>query len=189
MTTIPELYFRADTEWRAWLEANHDKVGGVYLIFYKVTHEKDSMRWEEAVRVALCFGWIDSTVKSLGDGKRQQYFCPRKPKSVWSKVNKTHIENLVSENLMHESGMLKVSQAKDDGSWNHLDDVEDGIVPDDLKKAFENAPEAKKNYKAFSRTYQKGYLYWLNQAKRPATRSSRIREIIRLCGKNIKARN
>jgi uncharacterized protein YdeI (YjbR/CyaY-like superfamily) len=189
MSNIPELYFKEDTEWRKWLEANHDKFDGVYLVFYKVNHDKDSMRWEEAVRVALCFGWIDSTVKSLGDGKRQQYFCPRKPKSAWSKVNKTYIDALVSENLMHESGLLKVSQAKEDGSWNHLDAVEEGIIPDDLQEAFNRVPKAEKHFKAFSRTYRKSYLYWLNQAKRPATREARIREIIRLCGNNIKTRN
>jgi uncharacterized protein YdeI (YjbR/CyaY-like superfamily) len=189
MSKIPELYFKADTAWREWLEANHDKFDGVYLVFYKVAHENDSMRWEEAVQVALCFGWIDSTVKSLGDGKRKQYFCPRKPKSAWSKLNKTYIESLLAENLMHESGLIKVYQAKEDGSWFHLDGVEDGIVPDDLQRAFNKAPEAFKNYLAFSRTYQKSYLYWLNQAKRPATREGRIREIVRLCGENIKSRN
>lgn len=189
MSKIPELYFKADTEWRKWLEANHDKFDGVYLIFYKVAHGNDSMRWEEAVRVALCFGWIDSTVKSLGDGKRRQYFCPRKPKSAWSRFNKTHIDSLMSEGMMHESGLAKVALARADGSWNHLDGVEDGIIPDDLQMAFKRSPEAAKNFDAFSRTYQKGYLYWLQQAKRPATRENRIKEIIRLCRENIKSRN
>jgi uncharacterized protein YdeI (YjbR/CyaY-like superfamily) len=90
---------------------------------------------------------------------------------------------------MHESGLLKVSQAKEDGSWNHLDAVEEGIIPDDLQEAFNRVPKAEKHFKAFSRTYRKSYLYWLNQAKRPATREARIREIIRLCGNNIKTRN
>jgi len=69
MTNIGEYYFRNDVEWRNWLQEHHDKVSGINLIFYKVDHENDSMRWEEAVQVALCYGWIDSTVKSLGNGK------------------------------------------------------------------------------------------------------------------------
>ena len=62
---IPELYFKTDKEWRKWLHKNHQDFKGVYLIFYKVEHENDSMRWEQAVKVALCYGWIDSTVKSF----------------------------------------------------------------------------------------------------------------------------
>ena len=85
MEERPVLYFPRDVEWREWLSLNHDQYPkGVYLIFYKLETGIDTMRWEEAVRVAICFGWIDSTVKSLGAGKRRQYFCPRNPKSTWS---------------------------------------------------------------------------------------------------------
>ena len=185
---IPELYFKTDSEWRKWLEKNHDKSSGVYLIFYKIGHVQASMRWEEAVRQALCFGWIDSTVKSLGDGRRRQYFCPRKPKSAWSKLNKTYIENLISQGLMHESGLKIISEAKKNGSWTALDDVENGIIPDDLQIEFDRHPEAFANYKNFSKTYQKSYLYWLNQAKRPETRTKRIEEIIACCRANMKSR-
>jgi len=66
---IPELYFKTDTEWREWLQSNHSNYNGVYLIFYKVENEEPSMRWENAVKVALCYGWIDSTVKGLGNRK------------------------------------------------------------------------------------------------------------------------
>lgn len=112
MKGIKEHYFKNDTEWRIWLHKNHDQPEGVYLIFYAVTHEKESMRWEEAVRVALCYGWIDSTVKNLAPGKRRQYFCPRKSKSVWSKVNKDHITELMAQGLMHEHGLATIEAAK-----------------------------------------------------------------------------
>ena len=185
---IPELYFKTPAEWRNWLKENHDQSQGVHLIFYKINHEQASMRWEEAVKVALCFGWIDSTVKSLGNGKRRQYFCPRKPKSAWSKLNKTYIEELSAEGLMHSSGNKKIEDAKKDGSWTALDDVENGIVPEDLQKEFDLNPEAFENYKNFRWTYQKSYLYWLQQAKRPETRAKRIMEIVRNCKANIKLR-
>ncbi len=185
---ISELYFETPDLWRSWLEENHDRTPGVYLIFYKVEHEKVSMRWEEAVRQALCFGWIDSTVKSLGDGKRRQYFCPRKPKSSWSKLNKTYIKELNALGLMHSSGMKKIKEAKKDKSWYALDDVEDGVIPEDLQKAFDSNPRAFENYKSFTRTYQKSYLYWLNQAKRQETRARRIEEIVRLSKAGIKSR-
>ncbi len=185
---IPEYYFKTAKEWRVWLEANHDKSQGVFIIFYKVGHEKESMRWEEAVQQALCFGWIDSTVKSLGEGKRRQYFCPRNPKSAWSKLNKTYIKDLTAKGMMHQSGLNKIANAKSDGSWTALDNVENGVIPDDLQKEFDSNPKAYSNYKNFSWTYQKSYLYWLNQAKRAETRSNRIKQIVSNCEANIKSR-
>lgn len=188
MKGIKEHYFKNDTAWRKWLHKNHDSSDGIYLIFYTVAHEMPSMRWEEAVRVALCYGWIDSTVKSLGDGKRRQYFCPRKPKSVWSKVNKTHLTELEALGLMHQSGLKAIEIAKDNGSWTALDDVENGVIPDDLQMAFNKNKKAWNNFKDFTKGQRKSYLYWLNQAKRAETRQKRIAEIVSLCQQGIKSR-
>ncbi|MEM9648900.1 MAG: YdeI/OmpD-associated family protein [Bacteroidota bacterium] len=189
MPELRELYFKNDTAWRDWLHENHVLSEGIYLIFYKVDHEMESMRWEEAVRVALCYGWIDSTVKSLGNGRRRQYFCPRKPKSVWSKVNKDHIEDLTAKGLMHNSGMASIQIAKENGSWTSLDDVENAVVPNDLQKAFNRSKKAFGNFQNFTRSQKKSYLYWLHQAKREETRQKRIKEIIEACRKNIKSRS
>lgn len=185
---LSEHYFKTDGEWRAWLHENHATCKGVYLIFYKVGHENDSMRWEEAVKVALCYGWIDSTAKSLGDGKRRQYFTPRKNNSGWSAINKKHIDELISKNLMHESGLAKIEIAKQNGSWNALDAVENGIIPNDLQIEFDKNPKAYTNYQNFPPSYRKNYLHWLNQAKREETRRQKIDTIITLCTNNIKNR-
>lgn len=187
MTSKPELYFKTDSEWREWLSENHDSSDGVYLIFYKIDTKIPSMRWEEAVKVALCFGWIDSTVKSLGDGKRRQYFCPRNPKSVWSALNKKYIKELTESELMHDSGWKIINIGKKNGSWTALDDVEKGIIPEDLQIAFDQNPIAFENYKNFAPSYRKSYLYWLNQAKREQTRQNRIEKIIDFCNRNIKS--
>ncbi|TBV25564.1 hypothetical protein DMZ43_11510 [Meridianimaribacter sp. CL38] len=189
MKEIEEHYFKTDKEWRTWLHKNHSLSKGIYLIFYKVEHENESMRWEEAVKVALCYGWIDSTVKSLGNGKRRQYFSPRNPKSVWSALNKRYIVDLITINLMHDAGLKTIEIAKENGSWSVLDDVENGIIPEDLQIAFNANKTAFTNYQNFAPSYKKGYLYWLNQAKREATRIKRISEIIELCNKNIKSRS
>ena len=188
MSSLPELYFETDVQWRKWLLKNYQNNDGVYLIFYKIENPEPSMRWEEAVRVALCFGWIDSTVKSLGGGKRRQYFCKRKPKSAWSALNKKHIGQLIDSGLMHESGLKSVEIAKQNGAWSDLDDVENGVIPEDLQSAFNLQPSALENYQAFPRSAQKSYLYWLHQAKRDATRAKRIAEIVRLCDANQKSR-
>lgn len=186
--TKPELYFKSDMEWRTWLANNYGNSDGVYLIFYKVEMEIPSMRWEEAVKVALCYGWIDSTVKSLGEGKRRQYFCPRKTKSVWSALNKKYIKELIATNLMHESGLKKIEVAKKDGSWTALDDVENLVVPQDLQAAFDKNNKAFAHYQKFAPSYRKSYLYWLNQAKRAETRAKRITEIVQLCEANKKSK-
>jgi uncharacterized protein YdeI (YjbR/CyaY-like superfamily) len=182
-------YFKNASDWREWLQNNHHSSTGVYLIFYKVSSPFESMRWEDAVQVAICYGWIDSTVKNVDEHCRKQIFSPRKSKSVWSKLNKTYIEKLIAENLMHESGLAKIEIAKQNGSWTSLDAVEDLIIPEDLEKAFEQNQIAFENYKNFSPSYRKSYLYWLNQTKRAETRNNRITSIIDLCQQNKKSRD
>jgi len=184
----PELYFERDIDWYDWLLNNHNTTKGIYVIFYKLEMNIPTMRWEEAVKVALCFGWIDSTVKSLGNGKRRQYFCPRNPKSVWSALNKRYIIELNKNSLIHTSGYEKIEIAKLNGMWSFLDDVENLIVPKDLKKAFNLNKLALINYQNFAPSYRKSYLYWLKQAKRESTRQDRITKIIEFCEKNLKTR-
>ena len=189
MSTKPQLYFKHHSEWQTWLSENYNNYNGIYLIFFKVESSEESMRWEEAVKVALCFGWIDSTVKSLGNGKRQQYFCPRKPKSVWSALNKKYLIELHAENLMHPAGIKSVEIAKNNGSWSELDNVENLIIPEELQVEFDKNKTAFTNYQNFARSYKKGYLYWLHSAKRETTRQKRITEIIQLCFANIKQKD
>ncbi|WP_158858907.1 YdeI/OmpD-associated family protein [Lunatibacter salilacus] len=185
---VKEIYFQNTEEWREWLGKNHETESGIYLLLYTVGHEMPSMRWEEAVKVALCFGWIDSTSYSLGQGKRKQYFTKRKPKSAWSAINKAYIEVLVADGMMHESGLRSIEIAIENGSWNSFDDVEKGVIPGDLETAFEMHPDAFNNFQNFSRSYRKSYLHWLCQAKREETRKKRIGEIIDYCKRNIKIR-
>lgn len=182
------LYFKNTSEWREWLHENHAKSEGVELIFYRINSSFESMRWEEAVQVALCYGWIDSVVKRIGDEQRKQLFTPRKNKSPWSRLNKTYIENLINEGLMHESGLKKIEIAKQNSSWESQDGVENLEVPVELQKAFEANPKAYDNYQKFSKTYQKNYLFWFSQAKREGTQIKRIAEIIDYCERNIKQR-
>lgn len=185
----PELYFKNDLEWRDWLFKNHNNSSGIYLIFYKVENKEESMRWEEAVKVALCFGWIDSTVKSLGNGKRRQYFCQRNVKSIWSALNKKYIKELTANGLMHKSGLEIIKIGKQNGSWSALDKVEKGIIPNDLQVEFNKNKTAFSNFKNFAPSYKKSYLYWLHQAKREVTRQKRINTIISFCEQNIKSRD
>ena len=185
----PELYFEHDTDWYDWLLTNQNKHEAVYLVFYKLETQRPTMRWEEAVKVALCFGWIDSTVKSVGNGKRIQYFSPRNPKSTWSALNKKYIIELEEAGLIKESGWKLINLAKETGKWTEMDAVENGVIPKELQDAFDKNERAFYNYQKFSKGYRKSYLSWLHSAKRDATRQKRIAEIIKRCAANIKSRD
>jgi len=186
---FPELYFERETDWYNWLLQNYDKHNAVYIVFYKLETGIPTMRWEEAVKVALCFGWIDSTVKSLGNGKRRQYFSPRNPKSTWSALNKRYIVELEKASLIQESGWSIINLAKKTGKWTEMDDVENGVIPIELQNAFDKNKRAFENYLNFSSGYRKSYLSWLQSAKRDTTRQKRIAEIVKLCEANIKTRD
>ncbi len=173
-------------DWRKWLKANHIKKDAVWLIFYKVKSPKHNLSWSDSVDEALCFGWIDSTKKSIDDERFIQYFCKRKAKSNWSKVNKDKVKTLIEQGLMEEAGYKSIEIAKENGSWTILDAVEALIVPDDLKLAFVKNKKAKEYYDSLSNSAKKTLLYWLNSAKRTVTRQKRIVEIVENATNNLK---
>lgn len=164
--------------WREWLATHHRTSVGIWLIYYKVNSNQPSVRYSEAVKEALCFGWIDSKVKTLDDDRYMQIFTPRKPKSVWSKLNKQYIEELIDQGLMTEAGLEKINAAKQDGSWTQLDEVEALTIPIDFQQALAANDLAHQNFTAFSNSSKKTILYWINSAKRPETRQKRIEQII-----------
>lgn len=186
----PELYFPRDVEFYDWFLTNHDKYPkGIYIIFYKLENPEPSMRWEEAVKVAICFGWIDSTVKSLGNGKRKQLFTPRNPKSTWSALNKKYVAQLEAKGLIQESGWQLITLAKKTGTWSEMDDAENLVLHPELKKVFDKNQKAFSFYKSLTPGYQKSHLRWLATAKTEATILKRVAEIVRLCNDEIKTRN
>ena len=164
-------------EWRDWLHANHQREEFVWVIFYKTHTDVPSLTWSEAVDEALCFGWIDSTKKTIDKEKYKQYFSKRKPKSNWSKINKDKIEQLIAEDRMMEAGLRSVEVAKQNGSWTILDKVEALILPEDLASEFDKHPGAKDYYETLSKSVKKGLLYWVISAKRAETRKKRALEI------------
>jgi uncharacterized protein YdeI (YjbR/CyaY-like superfamily) len=175
---LETVYASDRKSWRKWLEENHLISSGVWLVYYKVKSINPSIRYPEAVKEALCFGWIDSKIKSLDKDRYQQIFTPRKVKSVWSKLNKQYVEELIKQGLMTEAGLKKIEAAKQNGSWTALDEIEALILPTDLKQALEENKIANQNFTAFSNSIKKNVLSWISSAKRPETRSKRIEQTI-----------
>lgn len=182
--TFDRIPFRDRKAWRRWLEQNHAASPGVWLIFYKKASGKATVTYGEAVEEALCFGWIDSIVKTLDEHRYIQLFTPRKPRSGWSKTNKDRIEQLVNEGLMTSAGLEKIEAAKRDGSWTHLDAVEALMVPTDFRKALAANKRARENFERFPPGKKKQLLYRINNAKRPETRRKTIEEAVALAAEN-----
>jgi uncharacterized protein YdeI (YjbR/CyaY-like superfamily) len=172
--------------WRLWLQENHISKQSVWLVQYKMKSGKPTISWSEAVDEALCFGWIDSTRKTLDHETFIQFFCKRKPKSVWSKINKAKVQRLIDEGLMMQAGYDSVERAQKNGSWAMLDHVEELTVPEDLETVFNTNPGSKDFFSGLSKSARKSILQWLVLAKRPETRQKRINEIAELAAQRLK---
>ncbi|BAY29723.1 hypothetical protein NIES2107_15670 [Nostoc carneum NIES-2107] len=181
---LETVYAQDRQEWREWLQKNHQNAIGVWLIYYKVKSGKPSIKYSEAVKEALCFGWIDSKVKTIDTERYMQIFTPRKPKSVWSKLNKQYIEELIAKNLMTEAGLQKIEIAKQNGSWISLDAIETLTIPADLQLALAANETANKYFVSLSNSSKKNILKWIDSAKRPETRLKRIEQTITSVAQN-----
>src|SRR5215203_1830573 len=189
LASYEQVYAADRAAWRRWLAAHHATSPGIWLVFDKKSSRPDRLAYGDAVEEALCYGWIDSTVRTLDDARYVQLMAPRKPKSTWSRSNKVRVERLLAQGLMAEPGLASIERAKANGSWESLDAVEALIVPDDLTKALRALPGAAKNFAAFSPSARKGYLHWISQAKRAETRADRIAHVARLAASNQKSRH
>jgi uncharacterized protein YdeI (YjbR/CyaY-like superfamily) len=178
MTTPPDTIHPLNRKaWRQWLAKHHDNHQSVWLVFFKSKTGQRGLSWSEAVEEALCFGWIDSKAKPLDEDRYMQFFSRRKPKSVWSRINKEKVEQLIADGLMTEAGMKSITLAKENGSWSSLDEVEDLVIPKDLAKAFRQHRGSKAFFNGLSKSVKKMMLHWIASAKRPETRQKRIDEI------------
>lgn len=173
--------------WRKWLGKNHVREKSVFLIIYRKKCDVPSVYYSEAVDEALCFGWIDSVPKKRDAVSYYVLFSKRNPKSNWSRVNKLKVERLLIEGKMTEAGQKMIDLAKTTGTWTALDHVSDLIVPEDLQTMLLKNKKALKYFEAFSPSAKRGILEWIHTAKRMETRQKRLKEIVQLAAKNIKA--
>jgi uncharacterized protein YdeI (YjbR/CyaY-like superfamily) len=175
-------------QWRTWLTKNHDVFHAIWLVSYKTSTGKPRLDYGDLVDEALCFGWIDSTVRTIDSERAANYVSRRKKGSIWSRSNKERVERLIATGLMTPAGQVLIDAAKADGSWTSYDAVEDMIVPPDLAAALKRDAQAAAHFAAFAPTHKKPILWWIYQAKKPETRAARVAEVVRLAHDNIKAR-
>lgn len=171
-------------EWRQWLQENHQTSAGIWLVYYKKNSKKTGISYDEAVEEALSFGWIDSKVNALDEERYMQVFTPRKPGSIWSKLNKQRVEKIIKGGIITPAGLEKIEAAKKDGSYYFLDDIDNLVIPPDLKKALDSNKAAKINFEVFTDSVKKQILYWIKTAKRDTTRKNRIEKVVSLAAEN-----
>lgn len=172
--------FHAETRaaWRAWLEARHGADRGVWLVSWKAATGRPVVAYADAVEEAICFGWIDSTVKTLDDERAIQLFTPRKARSTWTRLNRERAARMEAAGLMADAGRRAIATARANGWWTILDPVEDLLEPDDLAAALDEVPDARRHWDGFPPTARKAMLWWVISAVRPETKADRIGTIV-----------
>lgn len=181
-TILPE----SRQQWREWLDKNCQGNETIWVICSKKNAGGKRINHDEAVEEALCYGWIDSLARSFNEESYLQSFTKRKPKSVWSKINKEKVERFIKEGLMAQAGLDSIEAAKSNGYWSILDEVEELIIPPDLEKEFDRKPVAKVYFLGLSRSDKKRILQWLVLAKRPETRQLRLYQVVESAAQNQK---
>ena len=182
-----EVLVTSRAQWRAWLAEHHATSGPIWLVTYKKASGKPRVTYDEIVEEALCFGWIDSRSGAVDDERSKLWLTKRRRGSEWSRLNKQRVQRLSAEGLIAPPGLQVIEAAQADGSWSALDEVEDGVVPDDLAEALVAMPPASTEWEAFSASTRRGILQWIASAKRPETRAKRVAETAELASRGLKA--
>lgn len=178
---LPEIYLSDRQDWRDWLAENHAVSQGVWLVYYKKHTGIERIAYADAVEEALCFGWIDSTVRRLDDQRFCQKFVPRRARSKWSGHNRARAEKLMASGAMTPAGMAKIDAARASGAWDKaLEDRVDRPVPPELEKALTADERAAAEFRRWSPTQRKYLVNWVAEAKKAETREDRAAKAVRM---------
>lgn len=186
MADAPPLLFADAASWRAWLVENHLTSTGVRVLRARSGSPLTTVGYDDAVRQALCFGWIDGTVRPHDDDAVSIWFTPRRSRSGWAATNKARIVELEASGEMTEAGRRVIEAARADGTWELLDGPEAGIEPPELTVALDAVPAARAHWDAFPRSARKLGLTHIATAVRPETRAQRIAKIVAAAAEGIR---
>ena len=182
-----QIYLKTAGDWRSWLVENHNNKNGIWLIYYKKHTGRPRVPYNEAVEEALCFGWIDSTVKRIDEDTYMQKFTPRKLVSKWSEHNKKRAEKMIKKGKMEQAGMQAIEIAKKNGKWDEAYTSQLNLeLSSDLLISLKRNSIAFEEYLNLSPSQKKYYNNWVMSAKKPETRMKRYNEMIGLLEKGQK---
>jgi uncharacterized protein YdeI (YjbR/CyaY-like superfamily) len=187
LNTLPIIAFKTAETFETWLEQNHDNSTGFWLKIFKKGSGEQTVSYAEALDVALCYGWIDGQKQAFDEQAWLQKFCPRRAKSIWSKINIGHVERLINEGRMRSAGIKAVEQAKSDGRWEKAYDSPSNMtIPEDFLKELSKNKEAEAFFMDLNKTNLFFIGFRLQTAKKQETRERRMKEIIEMLAKGEK---
>lgn len=186
MEITQTLYVTNRNDWRNWLEKNHEIKKEIWMIFYKKDSEKTSLKYDEAVEEALCYGWIDSIVKKYDSEGRAQRFTPRNPKSNLSELNRERIRRMIKKGKMTSAGIERTKKHlifKNDGTVEPIPFV----PPQDILKILKKDQTVWENFMNFPEYYKNIRLAFINDARiRPDVFEKRLNYFIKMTAQNKK---
>ncbi len=175
----PVISFSSSDEWAAWLEQYHESSGGIWLKFHKKGSGLATVTYNEALDVALCYGWIDGQLKTFDENSYLQKFTPRRPVGTWSKRNIGHVVRLEQEGRMRPPGLKAVEAAKADGRWAAAYDSPGNMSPPgDLLAELNKDSETLAFFESLNKTNKYSIAWRLQTAKTPKLREQRMKSII-----------
>src|SRR6476469_9047540 len=175
----PVEFFAKRADFERWLRKHHAKASCIWVKYAKKKSGIPSIDWNQAVDVALCFGWIDGQAKAVDETYSLQRFTPRGKRSKWSKLNRDRVARLTKAGRMQPAGLAEVERAKAQGRWDSAyDSPANAKVPDDLAKALAKSAKARKFFDSLSSANRYSILYRLQQAKKPETRARRLEKFV-----------
>ncbi len=173
------LEFKNRAQWRNWLQRNHETASEGWLVIARVKYQDLGISLDQAVEEALCFGWIDGTLRSIDEKQYALRFSPRTRTSNWCMRNIRRVEKLIQAGRMTPAGLIKIEEAKANGRWQaaiQREKVDE--IPESLERELIKVEGGLAAYEALTMTKKKGYIYWIQTAKRDDTKKRRIKSII-----------
>jgi uncharacterized protein YdeI (YjbR/CyaY-like superfamily) len=184
---LPVILFETPSDWAQWIEKNQESSTGLWVRLAKKGSGITSIDYQQALEVALCYGWIDGQKKSYDETSWLQKFTPRGAKSIWSKINREKAQALIDSGQMKPAGMRAIEAAQKDGRWAAAyDSQSNATIPDDFQAALDSSPEAKAFFATLNSANRYAILFRLHQAKKAETRAKRIRDFIEMLEKREK---
>lgn len=178
-TELPIHYFERQLDWTAWLNENHTSSPGVWLQLAKKGADAPSVSYDEAIEMALCFGWIDGQKRTYNDQFWLQKFTRRSEKSVWSKINRDKALALIEAKKMKPAGLKEIERAKLDGRWDvAYDSSSKATVPSDFQSALDGNARAKAFFGTLDSRNRYAVLFRIQTAKHAETRAKRISQFV-----------
>jgi uncharacterized protein YdeI (YjbR/CyaY-like superfamily) len=187
LNTVPIIEFKTAEKFETWLEKNQENSNGLWLKIFKKDSGIKTISYAEALDVALCYGWIDGQKKTFDELAYLQKFCPRREKSIWSKINIGHVERLIEAGRMKPAGLKAIEKAKANGNWEKAYDSPSKMtIPEDFLKELRKNKKAETFYKGLNKTNLFSIGFRLQTAKKQETREKRMKEIIEMLAKGEK---